>query len=279
MFLVTGAKGQLGLCIKDLLAEKAAYLDVDTLDITDEVAVLKLTKEAAFTGIINCAAYTNVDKAENEPALAEKVNAQGPANLAKLAAELDIPLVHISTDYVFDGKACSPLTETDAVSPLGVYGRTKLAGEENVLKYAKTAAIIRTAWLYSPYGKNFVKTMLALGGTRPQIKVVSDQVGTPTYAPHLAAAILEILPQIKKGTKEIYHYTDAGVASWYDFAFYAIKQACLPAEVLPIMTKDYPTKATRPAYSVLSKEKIMNTFNLTLHHWSRGVKSCVQKLS
>ena len=279
MLLITGAKGQLALCMKDLLQEKAVYHDVDTLDITDEAAVFNFGKEHTLEGIINCAAYTNVDKAEEEPALARQVNAVGPANLAKLAAGLDIPLVHISTDYVFDGNSNRPFTESDPTSPLGVYGRTKREGEENVLKYAKTALIIRTAWLYSPYGKNFLKTMLNLADGREQINVVADQIGTPTYAPHLAQTILEILPKFKKGTKEIYHYTDAGVASWYDFAFYAVKCAAKAAKVLPIATKDYPTKAVRPAYSVLSKEKITKDFSVRLSHWTQGVEQCLKKLS
>lgn len=279
MFLITGAKGQLGLCLKDLLQEKAIYHDIDTLDITEEAEVLNLRQGYSFDAIINCAAYTNVDKAEEEPLLAQKVNSQGPKNLAKLSALLDIPLVHISTDYVFDGKRNTPITEEEPPSPLGVYGKTKLEGEENVLKNAKTALIIRTAWLYSPYGKNFVKTMLSLGSTRPQIKVVSDQIGTPTYAPHLAQTILEILPKFKKGTKDVFHYTDGGVASWYDFAYYALKLAGKPAEVLPIDTKDYPTKAVRPAYSVLSKEKITKTFDIHLSHWIKGVEQCLKKLS
>lgn len=279
MFLITGANGQLGLCLKDLLQDKAVYHDIDTLDITDEHSVLNLAQKNSFDAIINCAAYTNVDKAEDEPILAQKVNAQGPANLAKLAAKLNIPLVHISTDYVFDGKQNTPLTEEEPTSPLGVYGRTKLEGEEKVLKYARTALIIRTAWLYSPYGKNFVKTMLNLADNHKQIRVVSDQVGTPTYAPHLAQTILEVLPKFEKGKKEIFHYTDAGIASWYDFAYYAIKLAGKPAEVLPIATKDYPTKAVRPSYSVLSKEKIIKTFNIHLSHWTRGVEQCLKKLS
>lgn len=280
MFLITGANGQLGLCLKDLLGEsKALYTDAADLDITNYAALEDYAKHHSFDAIINCAAYTNVDKAEEEPTLAHQINAVGPANLARLAAHLQIPLVHISTDYVFDGTAHTPLSEQASVRPLGVYGKTKREGEEAVLSLAQTAVILRTAWLYSPYGKNFVKTMLRLGQTNKEVRVVADQIGTPTYAPHLAEAILHVLPKIKKGEKTLYHFTDEGVASWYDLAYYAIKQAALPARVLPIKTCEYPTKAVRPAFSVLDKSKIKKDFALIINHWTQGVDECLKKLS
>lgn len=278
MFLITGAKGQLGLCFKDLLADKALYFDIDTLDITDREKVLSLASKHKFEAIINCAAYTAVEKAEEEQQKAFKVNVLGTQNLAELASESNIPLVYFSTDYIFDGKAKEPISENAEPAPLNYYGKTKLEGEKAVLKYTKTAIIIRTAWLYSAYGKNFLKTILNLAQKQEQIKVVKDQIGTPTYAPHLAKAVLDILPKIKKETKAIYNYTDSGFASWYDFAFDIIKEAGLKTQVLPIVTKDYPSKVKRPAYSVLSKEKIIKDFNLTLNTWQAGVKKCLKKL-
>lgn len=279
MFLITGAKGQLGLCFKDLLADKALYFDIDTLDITDREKVLSLASKYKFEAIINCAAYTAVEKAEEEQEKAFKVNVLGAQNLAELAAETNIPLVYFSTDYIFDGKAKEPISENAEPAPLNYYGKTKFEGEKAVLKYAKTAIIIRTAWLYSAYGKNFLKTILNLAQKQEQIKVVKDQIGTPTYAPHLAKAVLDILPKIKKETKAIYNYTDSDFASWYDFAFDIIKEAGLKTQVVPILTKDYPSKVKRPAYSVLSKEKIIKDFNLTLNTWQAGVKKCLKKLS
>ena len=280
MFLITGANGQLGLCLKDLLgANGAIYTDAADLDITDYAALEVFAQKHSFSAIINCAAYTNVDKAEEEPELAYKINAVGPANLARLSARLNIPFIHVSTDYVFDGTAHTPLTEEYPVHPLGVYGKTKREGEEAVLNQAHTAAVIRTAWLYSPYGKNFVKTMLNLGSTKEEIRVVADQIGTPTYAPHLAAAILHVLPQLKKGAKNLYHFTDEGVASWYDLAYYAVRQAGLKARVCPIATCEYSTKAVRPAFSVLDKSKIKKEFGLQIDHWTKGVDECLKKLS
>ena len=192
MFLITGANGQLGLCLKDLLGPaNALYTDAADLDITQYAALEDYAQHHRFDAIINCAAYTNVDKAEDEPALAHQINAVGPANLARLSAHLQIPLVHISTDYVFDGTAHSPLSEQAPVRPLGVYGKTKREGEEAVLAAAQTAVILRAAWLYSPYGKNFVKAMLRLGSSQAETRVVAVQIGTPTYAPHLAATLFK----------------------------------------------------------------------------------------
>lgn len=281
MLLVTGANGQLGNCLKDLFTDKQAiFTDVAELDITSVESVLNFAEQHSnITGIINCAAYTNVDRAEDEPELAKKINVDGPTNLAKLVSKLNIPLVHISTDYVFDGKGNTPISEDMHTSPLGVYGQTKLQGEQAVLKYADTCVIIRTAWLYSHYGKNFVKTMLTLGNTKEYLDVVYDQVGTPTYAPHLAETILEILKQIKPNTKQIYHYTNEGVCSWYDLAWYTLNRVNSTCKVNPILTKDYPTKATRPVYSVLDKSKIKKDFGITIPHWTQGVEECLKKLS
>jgi len=273
MFLVTGANGQLGTALHTLLGDKAVYIDREELDLTDEAAVKHYLENNPFDCVINCAAYTAVDKAENDSENAHKVNALAPLYLAKYAKKL----VHISTDYVFDGTNYKPYTEDDTTHPVSVYGKTKREGELNVLNNAKTAVIIRTAWLYSPHGGNFVKTMRKLGAERDELKVIFDQIGTPTNAHDLAAAIVEILPQIKDGEKEIYHYTDEGVCSWYDFALEIINQSMLNCKVTPIETKDYPTPAHRPHYSVLNKAKIKQRFNINIPHWKESLKQCLKQ--
>lgn len=280
MLLITGANGQLGCCLRDVLARgEALFTDYNELDIADLKAVLACGKKYPLTGIVNCAAYTNVDKAEDEAETARHINAQGAENLAKLAAEKRIPLVQISTDYVFDGRGNTPLTETDPVCPLGIYGQTKREGEEAVLWFAPSAAIIRTAWLYSPYGRNFVKTMLRLADEKTEISVVADQYGTPTYAPHLAQVALTVLRMLKPGQKEIFHFTDEGSCSWYDLAFYTLYRAGKTTPVRPILTADYPTRAVRPAFSVLDKSKIKKALSLVIAHWTQGVEECLSKLS
>lgn len=275
MFLVVGCNGQLGNELKLLLQDKAVYVDKDELDITDKQAVLDFVADKNFEAIINCAAYTAVDKAESDEKLATLINVEGPRHLAATG----LPLIHISTDYVFDGKNYKPYTEEDVPNPQSVYGKTKLAGEKAVMKAADTAIIIRTAWLYSTFGNNFVKTMRRLGAERDKLNVVFDQIGSPTYAADLARAIVAILPQIKKGMKEIYHYTNEGVCSWYDFALAIMAQSDLDCKVLPIESKDYPTPAQRPHYSVLNKAKIKKDFNLTINHWAVSLAECVEKLS
>lgn len=251
MWLVTGANGQLGSELKLLLGTSAVYVDRDELDISDELAVKEYLERNSFDGIINCAAYTAVDNAEDEPEEANKANHLGPKWLAKYGK----CIIHISTDYVFDGTSHVPYREDHQTSPLSVYGKTKLAGEKAVLEQAETAIIIRTAWVYSSYGNNFVKTMLRLGKERESLSVVSDQIGSPTSAADLAKAIVGILPQIKQNRKEIYHFTNEGICSWYDFAIAVMEMAGLPSKVFPIESKDYSTKAVRPFYSVLNKKK------------------------
>lgn len=274
MFLVIGANGQLGSELKLLLQDKGVYVDRAELDITNPEAVDNYAKKREWTAIINCAAHTAVDKAESEQELAELINAKGPENLAKTG----IPLIQVSTDYVFDGTNCRPYVETDETNPQSVYGKTKLAGEKAVMEYADTAIIIRTAWLYSTFGNNFVKTMRKLGNERSNLTVIYDQIGTPTYARDLAQAIVDILPQIKPGMKEIYHFSNEGVCSWYDFATAIMAQSDLNCEVLPIETKDYPTPAKRPSYSVLNKAKIKQDFGLKINHWAVSLADCVEKL-
>ena len=263
MWLVTGANGQLGSELKLLLGTSAVYVDRTELDISDELAVKNFLENNRFDGIINCAAYTAVDKAEDEPVLADAVNHLG----AKWLAKYGRCIIHISTDYVFGGTHSKPYLEDDLTHPVSVYGQSKLEGEQAVLKNAETAIIIRTAWLYSAHGNNFLKTMLRLGRERDHLNVVSDQVGTPTFARDLAKAIVRILPKVKAGEKNIYHFTNEGVCSWYDFAHAIMKIAGLSCKVHPIESKNYPTKATRPFYSVLNKEKIKSDFKLEIPHW------------
>ncbi len=272
MYLVTGSNGQLGRELAELLPE-AILTDVDTLDITDLNAVKKFVADNNIDVIINCAAYTAVDKAEDDVDMATKINVDGPKNLALSGAKI----IHVSTDYVFDGMGCKPYTEEDETNPVSVYGKTKRAGELAVLQNADVAVVIRTAWLYSPYGNNFVKTMQRLGAERSELNVVGDQIGTPTYAGDLAQAIVQILPQLSRDKKGVYHFTNEGVCSWYDFAYKIMELSELSCQVNPIESKDYPTRATRPFYSVLNKSKIKSTFGIKISHWEEGLKKCLKQ--
>ena len=245
------------------------------LDITDESAVKAFFAEHSFDAVINCAAYTAVDKAEDDAKTAEEVNALGPMYLARYGRTI----IQISTDYVFDGASCRPYREDDLPTPVSVYGRTKLAGEEVVFREAESAVVIRTAWLYSSFGKNFVKTMRRLGTECESINVVFDQIGTPTYAADLAVAIVSMMPQIRPGMKEIYHYSNEGVASWYDFAVAIMEDSGLVCSVRPIESAEYPTRAVRPAYSVLSKAKIKKNFGLIIPHWRNGLRRMLENFS
>ncbi len=275
MLLISGSNGQLGNELRLLLGDSAVYVDRDELDITNEAAVKAFFADQNFDFVINCAAYTAVDKAEEDVEAADRINRLGPALLAKYGKRV----IQVSTDYVFDGTAHLPYKEEDAVKPMSVYGSTKLAGEEAVLAEAETAVVIRTSWLYSSLGANFVKTMRRLGTERDSLGVIFDQIGTPTYAADLAAAIVAILPQIKPGTKEVYHYSNEGVASWYDFAVAIMAESGLSCAVRPLETCEYPSTATRPAYSVLNKAKIRRDFGLSISHWMDGLKRCIHKLN
>lgn len=272
MLLITGSKGQLGTCLSRLLPD-AICVDVDTLDITDCVAVKNFVQQNNVDTIINCAAYTAVDKAEDDIVLAQKINVDGVKNLALSGTKV----IHISTDYVFDGKACTPYSEADLPNPKSVYGKTKLDGENALLENAKTAIVIRTAWLYSEFGNNFVKTMRKLGAERESLNVVFDQVGTPTYAGDLAEAIVKIIPQVQDGMKEVYHFSNEGVCSWYDFALQIMTLSNLKCKVLPIESSQYPTKASRPSFSVLNKTKIKTQFNIEIPHWLESLQKCVNQ--
>lgn len=273
MYLITGCNGQLG---RELTARlpNAIATDADALDITDFDAVKKFVTTNNIDTIINCAAYTAVDRAESDVDLATRVNVIGPENLAKTGCKL----VHISTDYVFDGTSHTPYKTTDTPNPTSVYGKTKLAGERAILQNNSNAIIIRTAWLYSTYGNNFVKTMLRLGAERETINVVCDQIGTPTYAGDLADAIVKILPQINHETAGIYHYTNMGVCSWYDFATAIMELGGRKCTVNAIPTSEYPTPATRPFYSVLDKTKIIKTFGITIPHWHDALRRCLPQI-
>ena len=274
MYLVTGCNGQLGHEIMARLPGAIAT-DADALDITNFDAVQKFVRENNIDTIINCAAYTAVDSAESDIDLATRVNVNGPENLAKTGCKL----IHISTDYVFDGTAHVPYTPSDIPNPVSVYGKTKLAGERAILQNNDKAIIIRTAWLYSSYGNNFVKTMLRLGAERDTVNVVCDQIGTPTYAGDLADAIIKITPQINHENAGIYHYTNMGVCSWYDFATAIMKLGGRNCHVRAIPTSEYPTAATRPSYSVLDKSKIINTFDINIPHWHDALIRCMKQMN
>lgn len=291
--LVTGANGQLGNCLRNSV-EKAShdphrtssdtyiFTDVAELDITDAEAVAKAVKDNDVKVIVNCAAYTNVDKAETDARFAELLNATAVRNLADAVKANDGTLIHVSTDYVFGGSlGNTPRTESEPTNPTGVYGLTKLHGEEQIGKSGVKSLIFRTAWLYSEYGKNFVKTMLGLTSSKPQLKVVFDQVGTPTYAQDLADAIFSIIDERKMdGNEGTYHYSNEGVCSWYDFtkaiAAIAGNHEC---DIQPCHSDEFPSPVTRPSYSVLDKTKFKSTFNLSIPYWTDSLKTCLSNLT
>lgn len=281
--LVTGANGQLGREMQRLGAvspNNYLFTDVAELDITDPEAVRRCVTGNRIGAIVNCAAYTNVERAEEDEATADRLNRAAVGNLARAAAEADALLVHVSTDYVFDGCASLPYTEEDPTAPRSAYGRTKLAGEETVRASGCRHLILRTAWLYSEYGNNFLKTMLRLTAERETLNVVFDQVGTPTYAGDLALAIFSILEGgLDRGHEGTYHFSDEGVCSWYDFAVEIARAAghnrC---RISPCRTADYPTKAVRPAFSVLDKGKLKRTFGIEIPHWRESMFYCLKRL-
>ena len=284
--LVTGSNGQLGSEIRDLHTNyeniEFVFKDLPELDISDLDSVNSLIINKKINAVINCAAYTAVDKAEENIKLAERVNSKALSNIVESLKKVNGKLIHISTDYVFDGNNSQPYQESDQVSPIGVYGKTKRAGELVVINSKIDAIVIRTSWLYSSFGSNFVKTMLGLGKDKNSINVISDQVGTPTYARDLAKVCLNIL-QISGSEKindkgKIYHYSNKGVASWYDFAVLIMDLAKLNCKVNPILTKDYSTLAKRPHYSVLNKEKIITDFNVDIPNWKESLQECINKL-
>ena len=281
--LVTGANGQLGSEMRRLGAispNNYIFTDIAELDITDQSAVAKFVATNGVNVIINCAAYTNVDKAEDEPALAELINATAVANLATAAKSVDATLIHISTDYVFGMDGNTPRTEDMPTSPLGVYGRTKLAGEQAIAAVGCKSLIFRTAWLYSEFGTNFLKTILRLTAERPTLNVVFDQVGTPTYAGDLAVLIFSIIEyDTYEGNEGIYHFSNEGVCSWYDFATeIALAAGHTECKITPCRSNEFPSKVTRPAYSVLDKSKVKRTFDVEIPYWRDSMTHCINRL-
>lgn len=285
--LVTGSYGQLGNEIRILTENEKDFkmflTDVDTLDICDYEAVENFVSDNKIDMILNCAAYTAVDKAEDNEDICRKVNALAPFNLAKAAAKYNAGFIHISTDYVFDGTSCVPYTEDMPATGLSIYGKTKREGELKIVETLSSAVIIRTAWLYSEFGNNFVKTMIKLGKEREALNVVFDQVGTPTYALDLAKAMITVAKKMFSDGNiygGIYHFTNEGVCSWYDFTLKIHELSGITTcKVSPIESKDYPAKAPRPSFSVLNKAKIKKTFGIEIPHWEQSLKQCLFKLA
>mgnify|MGYP000388446760 CR=1 FL=1 len=285
--LVTGSSGQLGQSLKMIAKDYSDYgftfAQREQLDLSNGKSITAFFKQNKFDLIINCAAYTAVDKAESEPELADQINHLAVKQLAELAKQYNTKLIHISTDYVFNGQNYKPYIETDEVAPQSVYGETKLKGEQALLaEMPNSALIIRTSWVYSEYGNNFVKTMLRLGKERDALNVIFDQIGTPTYAHDLAQAIMAIVSSdtFKQANvnSEIYHYSNEGVCSWYDFSKTIFELSNINCDVSPIETKDYPTPATRPHYSLLNKAKIKHEFNLSIPYWKESLKQCLKTI-
>ena len=287
--LVTGANGQLGSWMRRLgSVSPGEYIFTDVsqaegietiyLDITDREAVMSFTRDNNIGTIVNCAAYTNVDKAEDDEATAELINATAVRNLAEAAKAADATLIHISTDYVFGAEGNTPRSEDMPTNPLGVYGRTKLMGEQAIHQTGAKAIIIRTAWLYSEYGGNFLKTMLRLMAEKETLNVVFDQVGTPTYAGDLALAIFSIIEgRLCAGNEGTYHFSDEGACSWYDFATeIAAATGNTRCKVHPCHSSEFPSKVTRPAYSVLDKTRIKETFGIEIPHWRESMIYCLK---
>ena len=281
--LVTGSKGQLGNEIR-ILAEDYPdldfmFTDIDELDITDIGKVEGFFSANQPDAVVNCAAYTAVDKAEADESTAFLLNATAVEYLAKSATKIGALLVHVSTDYVFDGKSYLPYNELEITNPQSAYGRSKLAGENAVLQFAAQGLILRTSWLYSSFGNNFVKTMVKYGSERDELNVVFDQVGTPTYAKDLAKVILDAIPfELQRSGTDLFHYSNEGVTSWYDFAKTILAFSGISCNIKPILTKDYPLPASRPCFSVLNKSKIKEMYKIKIPYWSDSLKDCIQRL-
>lgn len=282
--LITGSNGQLGSELSRLQKDHPEwhflFTDLPDVDICKRPQVEDLVAGQNITAIINCAAYTAVDKAEDDHEQARNVNMLGPGILAAIAAKHRLKLIHISTDFVFAGDNHRPYSEADPVAPINRYGKTKRDGESAVLEANPDSIIIRTSWLYSAFGNNFVKTMRRLGRERKEVKVIADQVGSPSWAADLAEAILCIVadPQACSSQKGVFHYSNEGVASWYDFAYEIMAMSNLDCAVAPITTMEYPTPARRPHYSVMDKSKIKQAFNITIPHWKESLRKCIAEL-
>ncbi|MFI3270108.1 MAG: dTDP-4-dehydrorhamnose reductase [Rikenellaceae bacterium] len=282
VILVTGANGQLGNEMRRVAegsADRYIFTDVAELDITNYGAISELVTAEGVDVIVNCAAYTNVDKAEDDEAFANLLNNTAVGYLAMAAKASGATLIHISTDYVFDGSAHTPYTEAEATKPIGVYGVTKLAGEESVIASGCNHIIIRTSWLYSKWGNNFVKTMQRLTAERESLNVIFDQIGTPTYAGDLADVIGTIISTNQLDKSGRYHYSNEGVCSWYDFAVVIAQLSGNECKISPIHSDEYPAKVTRPHYSVLDKTKLKTAFGVAIPHWTVSLERCVAELS
>lgn len=280
--LITGSKGQLGLELNEIANKYSNYncffTDVSDLDISDHILVNKFIEKNEIKTIINCAAYTAVDMAEKDFDMANQINHLAVANLSEIAKNKKIRLIHISTDYVFDGKSKTPYNEDDMPNPQTVYGKTKLFGEKIMKKINPlNSIIIRTSWVYSIYGNNFFKTVLGLSKTNNKINIIDDQFGTPTYAANLAKVIFDIIPKIKNNKVELFHYSNEGECSWFDFASEIFRDNSV-IDINPIKSCDYPTKAIRPIYSVLNKDKIKISYNLEIPYWKESLERCKNKL-
>lgn len=281
--LVTGANGQLGnemRIVSQGSSDSYIFTDVDEFDITNRDAVMDFVRDNNIKVVVNCAAYTNVDKAEDDEKTAELINAQAVEYLASACKANHAMLIHISTDYVFGGnEGNTPRKETEPVNPTGAYGRTKLHGEQAIRKVGCNYLIIRTAWLYSEFGNNFVKTMRKLTAERDKLNVVFDQVGTPTYAFDLASVIFKIIEERRYDEiQDVYHFSNEGVISWYDFAKEICELSGNECDIQPCHSDEFPSKVKRPSYSVLDKTKIKNSLNITIPHWKESLKKCINKL-
>ncbi|MGN0033175.1 MAG: dTDP-4-dehydrorhamnose reductase [Candidatus Limimorpha sp.] len=279
--LVTGANGQLGTEMRIVSKDSRdtyVFTDIDELDITNRDEVIRFVSENKIDVVVNCAAFTNVEKAEDEEAVAELINAKAVENIAIACQNNDATLIHISTDYVFGGNdGNTPRNEDEPVNPTGAYGRTKLHGEEALKKSKCKSIVIRTAWLYSEYGTNFVKTMRRLTAEKERVNVVFDQVGTPTYALDLAKVIFNIIEERKLvGNEGLYHYSNEGAISWYDFAKEICEQYGNSCDVQPCFSNELISKVKRPSYSVLDKSKIKNTFNINIPYWKDSLRNCIK---
>ncbi len=281
--LVTGARGQLGNEMRDVLERLnpgiTTYIDMDDLDLADFDAVEKFLTEGDFSHVVNCAAYTAVERAEIEKSVCHRANVDAVSNLGRMSDRLGFKILHVSTDYVFDGNSSKPYTESDKVNPVSEYGISKRHGETALLGLAPDSIIVRTGWLYSSYGNNFVKTMLRLGRERKNINVVFDQIGTPTYGADLAEAIASMLFN-RQWTPGIYNFANEGACSWYDFATVIFKMSNITdCHVSAITSKDYPSAVTRPHYSVLDKSKIKAVYGIEIPHWEEALARCLDRIS
>lgn len=282
--LVLGSEGQLGKCLRDLAKHinyQWIYSDIDSLDITNAADTDAFITALKPRLVINCSAYTAVDNAETDSDMAYSVNARAVEILAASCKNNDSRFIHISTDYVFDGRKNTPYIETEATNPMNVYGASKLEGEKEAFRNDENVAIIRTSWLYSEYGRNFAKTMAKLGSEKSELKVIFDQTGTPTYAGDLAEVIVKMASdyiEIKRWHRGIYHYSNEGVCSWYDFAVQIMRLKKLNCHIVPITSEAFPSKVQRPAYSVLNKQKIRDTMGIEIPYWVTSLEKCLDRM-